>query len=267
MNMKLSSLQSIRLLLSLFLIAVAAVHPAAAEPAKPTTSGPAKNTTTSTPASKNETDSKSNQDEADKIPSVKSQIIQQAPEVELLNNGDIDPEGACKKDVATFCANVRPGSSHLAECLQNRIEDEEDGNVELSGKVLKKCKEAVTDYKIKLATNINYDTAMARDCKVDAEKLCGDLDDVKFSGKIIACLREAKPALSSRCREHITRAQLEAAKDYRIDAYVYDSCKMDAYKLCPDVEAGSGRVNACLRDKRDEVWLLSYCSSSACSWK
>lgn len=187
------------------------------------------------------------------VPTVKSQIIHLAPEVELLNNGDISVKGECKGDIDTFCPHVKAGSSHLAECLQNRIEDEEEGTAEVSSTVSKKCKEEVIDYKMKLAKNINYDTAMAKACKADADKNCGFLGDVTEDGKIIACLRQMKPNLSAQCRDHITRAQLEAARDYRINAKVYESCQMDAYKYCANVEAGSGRVNACLREHRDQA--------------
>ena len=182
-----------------------------------------------------------------------SHIVEQAPAVELLNNGDIDPEGDCKKDIQDFCPKVKPGSSYLAECVQNRIEDEEEGATDFSTKVSPKCKDAVIKYKMKLATNINYDTEMAKACKQDAAQHCNDVEDVVQDGKIITCLREIKPNLSAKCRDHITRAQLAAAKDYRIDAQVHDFCKMDAYKFCRKVEAGSGRVNKCLRDNRDEV--------------
>lgn len=256
-----SSNLSLRLLLSLLVILAAAVCTVTADnTAKPEKTEPAedkdsKDDKDSDPENDKPTGGKTEPDgEArDDLPRKKQQIIEQAPEVELLNDGDIDSDGDCKDDVNDFCHKVKPGSSHLAECLQNRIEDEEDSSTTLSGMVSKKCKEVVIDYKMKLATNINYDTDMAHACKSDAKELCADLGDVQADGKIITCLRERKPELSAKCRDHITRAQLEAAKDYRIDAEVYDFCKLDAYKFCKDVEAGSGRVNACLRKHGDEA--------------
>lgn len=267
------SVPSFRQLLSLLLVVLAATvctvcANAADTSANPSESNPAKddgdpNEDAKTESSSGEKaapdesggdkDESKNAGEGGGTSPVISHIIQQAPAVELKNNGDIDPEGDCKKEIKSFCPNVKPGNSYLAECIQNRIEDEEEGATEFSNKVSPKCKDAVIQYKITLATNINYDTEMANACKKDAEENCKDIKDITRDGKIITCLREIKPKLSSKCRDHITRAQLAAAQDYRIDAQVHDFCKMDAYKHCKDVEAGSGRVNACLRENRDEV--------------
>lgn len=258
----LSSVPSLRLLLSLLVIFVATVYTVTANDGEksktPANTHSArdsdeKDAKTEAAPEKNKGDKAEPNHADENAPTVKSQIIQLAPEVELLNNGDISVKGDCKGDINTFCAHVKAGSSHLAECLQNRIEDEEEGSAELLGTVSKECKEEVIGYKMNLAKNINYDTAMANACKADAEEHCKDLNDITVDGKVITCLREMKPSLSAKCRDHITRAQLEAARDYRIDAAVYESCKMDAYKFCKGVEAGSGRVNACLRSHRDEV--------------
>lgn len=65
---------------------------------------------------------------------------------------------------------------------------------------------------------------LSQACKGDAERLCGYVRDLTFPGKVTACLREKKPELSGRCRARITRLQLDAAEDYRLDAQLYEAC-------------------------------------------
>ena len=188
-----------------------------------------------------------------------SKEIDLAPSVELhAGTGDIDTTGPCAEDIDIFCREVKPGYAHIAECLNNQIEDDRDGTSEFTAQVAKECQQAILEFKMELAENINSDVQMAAACKQDAEKFCQYIKNMDFPGKVIACLREKKAQLSGNCRKRITLAQIQAAKDYRLDANLYEPCKPDAEKLCADVEAGNGRVNGCLRDHRDEVCLFSW---------
>jgi golgi apparatus protein 1 len=196
-----------------------------------------------------------------------SREVEFAPAANLTGGtGDVPTNGDCAEDIEIFCNSVKPGYDHIAECLNNQIFDEREGNSEYTVKVSKKCRAAVLKYKMELATNINLDVNMAAACKADAKRFCEYVKDFKFPGKVIACLREKKPSLKGKCRAMITRAQIEAAEDYRLDANLYDACKADAENVCKDVEAGSGRVNACLRKHRHQVrpnCMLSHSARSA----
>jgi hypothetical protein len=68
---------------------------------------------------------------------------------------------------------------------------------------------------------------------------------------------EPRCGVQGKCRQKVTQAQIQAAEDYRLNANLYDACKADAENVCKDVEAGSGRVNACLRDNRDKVRMYA----------
>jgi golgi apparatus protein 1 len=183
--------------------------------------------------------------------------IEEAPHVDELPGGvgDLEVHGPCAADIETFCGSVKPGGSHLAECIQNQIMDEEQSAVEFTAQVTEQCKDDLLNYKMKLVSNINLDKERRKACKKDAHKLCGEkvLDGDAVPGEVIACLTEARPALSKVCAESIYEAQLEAAQDYRLNAILYAECKDDASRVCAHVEPGNGRVNACLRDKRSEV--------------
>ena len=183
--------------------------------------------------------------------------IEEAPDVEELPGsvGDLDEAGPCATDINTFCSTVKPGGSHLAECIQNQIMDEEQGATEFTAQITENCKAALLEYKVKLTKNINMDASRRRACKADAHKMCKFEVEARepFPGKVIACLTEKKHALSKKCAESIYQSQVEAAQDYRLNAVLYQVCRKDADNVCAQVEPGAGRVNACLRDKRLEV--------------
>jgi Cysteine rich repeat len=190
-----------------------------------------------------------------------SHEVDAAPAANLTGGtGDVPTNGPCAEDIVIFCQGIKPGYAHLAECLNNQIFDERDGNSEYTVKVSAPCRGAVLKFKMALAQNINLDVNMAADCKDDAKQFCDYVKDFKFPGKVIACLREKKPNLKGKCKRAITKAQIEAAEDYRLDANLYDACKADAANVCKDVEAGSGRVNACLRENRLKARLKVLCT-------
>lgn len=188
--------------------------------------------------------------------------IEEAPPVDKLPGGvgDLSVSGPCAEDIGAFCMAVKPGGSHLAECIQNQIMDEEQGATEFTAQVTEKCKSELLEYKMTLVGNINMDEERRKVCKKDAHKICGAelLEREPFPGEVIACLTNARtenitPTLSKKCSESIYQAQLDAAQDYRLNAVLYAACKQDADSFCKHVEPGAGRVNSCLRDKLNEV--------------
>lgn len=185
-----------------------------------------------------------------------SREIDLAPEANLTaGTGDIDINGPCSEDINIFCKEVKPGYAHIAECLNNQIEDDKDGTSEFTAVLSKECKDDILKFKMALSENINMDVETAAACKADAKRFCGYTKDYRFPGKVIACLREKRSQLKGKCQKRLTQAQMEAAEDYRLDANLYDACKADAENICKDVEPGSGRVNGCLRDNRAKVCL------------
>lgn len=177
-----------------------------------------------------------------------------APAVLLAaGTGDVDTTGPCQEDIQIFCPSVKPGAMQVAECLSNQIADETEGRSEFTAQVTEACKQAILAVKMQLVTNINFDVKMSAACKDDAASVCKYTESLEYPAKVIACLREQKARLSGKCQTQVTNAQLAAAEDYRLDAQLYEACKPDAENVCGDVEAGTGRINACLRNHRPQV--------------
>lgn len=183
-----------------------------------------------------------------------SHEVDLAPAANLTaGTGDLDTTGACAQDIDAFCKDVRPGFAHLAECIGSQIADTLEGTSEFTGKVSPECQQALVLFKIMVSDNINLDVQTAAACKFDAARYCEYTSDLKYPGKVIACLRENKERLRGKCAARIAKVQASVAEDFRLDAMLHDACKATAASLCGDVEPGGGRVNGCLRDHRAEV--------------
>jgi hypothetical protein len=58
--------------------------------------------------------------------------------------------------------------------------------------------------------------------------------------------REEKENAGPKCKEQITRVELDAANDFQLDRQLYGACKADADKWCAGVENKDGAIQECL---------------------
>jgi len=173
--------------------------------------------------------------------------------VELANgDGDISTTTVCENDVKFFCRNIKPGEGRLVACLTNQLNEEDKGSV-LGRKVSEPCKGEVRDFKIDRAENINKDVKLAVACKSDVEKFCNDSNIYPEPGAVLTCLREVQDKLTPMCSAEVLRTEVEAAKDFKVDAMLSELCSADAELLCKDVPPGEGAVQYCLRSKRAQL--------------
>jgi len=184
---------------------------------------------------------------------VVSEIITEADPAELANgDGDVGTTNACVEDVKFFCKTIKPGEGRISACLTNQLNEEQKGSA--TGRTISEpCKEEMRDFKVDRATNINKDIRLATHCKQDVVKFCNDSNIYPEPGAVLTCLREVKEKVSEACQEEITRTQIQAAKDFAVDAMLNELCTADAEALCADVTPGGGRVQYCLRSKRAQL--------------
>eukprot|EP00798_Chlamydomonas_sp_ICE-L_P015369 gene15369-21453_t len=163
-----------------------------------------------------------------------SSSIKSAGMAELYNGfGDVDPKGPCAADAKAFCKSVKAGEGRLAWCITKRMQATTKGNA-LGKKVGEKCVNALSAYKIDRSSNINKNAPLAKACKDNVEKLCGDKNDIDTPGSVLACLKEKKSDLGAVCRSEVFIAQEEAVMDYRTDYRLFKACKEDVENMCSD---------------------------------
>lgn len=178
------------------------------------------------------------------------QLIRYEGAVQLANgDGDVATTGACSAEFDALCtAEILPGEGRFAECLTRKLIEQENGN--MAGAVVSdQCALELAAFKQDRATNINKDISLAKQCSREANKFCSKTI-YTGSGKTLSCLRQHYKKLGSRCRKEVFRSQRDGVEDYRADAKVYQYCLKDAQKLCSDIPAGGGRIQACLRENQ-----------------
>jgi Golgi apparatus protein 1 len=80
-------------------------------------------------------------------------------------------------------------------------------------------------------------------------------------GRVQACLREQRPALSWECQEELFRQEVENADDLRLNVVLFRACGRDKAKFCADVRYGGARVKDCLEDHKDEAGFSAGCKT------
>lgn len=101
-----------------------------------------------------------------------------------------------------------------------------------------------------LATSASAQSILAA-CAPDIERYCAAVEP--GHGRLSACLYAHELVVSEECGAAIgERADLLDLFFSRI-LTVYEACGADAAAHCSDIEAGGGRVLACLREAGDTV--------------
>ena len=111
-----------------------------------------------------------------------------------------------------------------------------------------------------------FGTANAQDILADVQKGCAtEIDQyckgvALGEGRLAACFYAYEDKLSNQCQYALYEAAtvLEAAA-VTLDYFV-EQCGSDIVKLCPDVEAGEGRIFACLTSQ--STALSASCSQA-----
>ncbi|KIZ00875.1 hypothetical protein MNEG_7090 [Monoraphidium neglectum] len=123
----------------------------------------------------------------------KVQVVAAAPEAEVENDDDIDPQGDCADFIpSSSCKDVDFGDGRVAECLSQIIAAAEAADTEAEGESVPiACASELATFFIKRSKNINANVPLARACKADAERLCNNtyLFGGKTEGQVISCLK------------------------------------------------------------------------------
>jgi len=97
---------------------------------------------------------------------------------------------------------------------------------------------------------------LAEGCGPEIEEFCSRV--TLGEGRLAACFYAYEDQLSDKCQHtlYVVSEQLEAAAI--VLDYFVEQCGDDIVKLCPDVEAGDGRIVSCLAAQ--STALSSSCS-------
>jgi len=90
----------------------------------------------------------------------------------------------------------------------------------------------------------NKERAAQNPCHEDMQKFCGSVE--KGGGRVKKCIEENRKNFSPDCQKDMARRHEGAASKRQ-------ACAADAKRLCPGVQAGGGRIIACLKEHEREL--------------
>ena len=88
-------------------------------------------------------------------------------------------------------------------------------------------------------------------CEQDIENICYDV--APGGGRLSACIYANEEKLTNTCRAAFAETGLMISAAFQRISNVRHQCSGDVEKLCSDVEAGQGRIFACLGEKKAEL--------------
>lgn len=88
-------------------------------------------------------------------------------------------------------------------------------------------------------------------CKTELESYCAKV--TPGQGRVIACLYAYGDKLSGRCEYALYDAAAQLERMVAALTYVANECDEDIDKLCAKVEAGEGRIAACLKENSSKI--------------
>jgi len=88
-------------------------------------------------------------------------------------------------------------------------------------------------------------------CKKELESFCKDV--TPGEGRLLACMYAYQDKLSTRCEYALYDASTQLQHAVATLTYVANECADDLKKHCSNVEAGGGRLAACLKKNEKDV--------------
>jgi Cysteine rich repeat len=88
-------------------------------------------------------------------------------------------------------------------------------------------------------------------CKKELESFCKEV--TPGEGRVLACLYAYEDKLSGRCEYALYDASVQLERVVAALTYVANECKDELKKHCASVEAGEGRLAACLKKNEKDV--------------
>jgi hypothetical protein len=88
-------------------------------------------------------------------------------------------------------------------------------------------------------------------CKKELDSFCKDV--TPGEGRVLACLYAHEDKLSGRCEYAVYDAAAQLERAVTALTYVANECATDLKQHCAAVEAGEGRLAACLKKNEKDV--------------
>ena len=102
-----------------------------------------------------------------------------------------------------------------------------------------------------MAANESLLESVAKGCMTELETYCKDV--TPGQSRVLACLYAHGDKLSGKCEYALYDAAVQLERAVAALSYLVNECAADLDQFCSEVEAGEGRLLACLEDHDAEV--------------
>ncbi|KAI1904226.1 hypothetical protein AGOR_G00003490 [Albula goreensis] len=181
--------------------------------------------------------------------------------MEALGDKRVRLQPECKKRLqdridmwsyaAKEVADNQIDTGDLMECLvQNKHQKEMND----------KCAVGVTHFQLIQMKDFRFSYKFKMACKEDVLKLC---PNIKKKVDVVICLSTTvrndtlqdvkEQRVSVKCRKQLRVEELEMSEDIRLEPELYDSCKQDINRLCPNIAFGNAQVIECLKENKKQL--------------
>ncbi|XP_051800981.1 Golgi apparatus protein 1-like isoform X2 [Acanthochromis polyacanthus] len=161
---------------------------------------------------------------------------------------------ACEPVIQTYCHEVADNqidTGDLMECLvQNKHQKEMND----------KCGVGVTHFQLIQMKDFRFSYKFKTACEEDVLRLC---PNIKKKVDAVICLSTTvrndtlqdarEQQVSLKCRKELRVEEVEMSEDIRLVPELYDSCKSDISRLCPNVAFGNAQVIECLKEQKKQL--------------
>ncbi|TNM90743.1 hypothetical protein fugu_003032 [Takifugu bimaculatus] len=187
----------------------------------------------------------------------------------------LDPElqKRCMTDLGKWCSEKTDTGQEL-DCLQDHLEDlgsacrEVVGNltelesedIQIDALLVRACEPIIQAHCHIQMKDFRFSYKFKMACKEDVLRLC---PNIKKKVDVVICLsttvrndtlQDAKEQrVSLKCRKQLRVEELEMSEDIRLEPELYDPCKSDISRLCPNVAFGNAQMIECLKEQKKQL--------------
>uniref|UniRef100_A0A1A8GJW1 Golgi apparatus protein 1 n=1 Tax=Nothobranchius korthausae TaxID=1143690 RepID=A0A1A8GJW1_9TELE len=159
---------------------------------------------------------------------------------------------ACDAVIQAHCHDVADNqvdTGDLMECLVQNKQQKEMND---------KCAVGVTHFQLIQMKDFRFSYKFKMACKEDVLRLC---PNIKRKVDVVICLSTTvrndtlqevrEQRVSLKCRKQLRVEELEMSEDIRLEPELYDPCKSDISRLCPNVAFGNAQMIECLKEQKN----------------
>jgi len=187
------------------------------------------------------------------------ECAEQVAKLTQIASEDLDLEqvlfASCEPMVEKFCkpALKSEDEGKVLGCLINHKNEQE---------MDEKCQAGVLHFQIISMTDYKLGFAFFKSCKKDIQMYCHDKAAQQSKPQIVHCLSErirdavlseSSHDISDVCRSQVNFELLSESEDVRLRPEIIRACALDIKVHCGDTKPGAGRIEECLKEKKDDL--------------